>query len=55
MENPFAVGKNIANGVSIAHSVFHIMSFILPLIEEGQLSVTGETMCTWSFEPKNLS
>ena len=24
----------------------HILSFLLPLIEEGQLSVTGESMCT---------
>ena len=23
----------------------HILSFLLPLIEEGQLSVTGESMC----------
>ena len=28
----------------------HILSFLLPLIQEGQLSVTGEIMCTkyWS-------
>ena len=24
----------------------HIISFLLPLIQEGQLSVTGESMCT---------
>ena len=24
----------------------HILSFLLPLIQEGQLSVTGESMCT---------
>ena len=24
----------------------HILSFILPLIQEGQLLVTGESMCT---------
>ena len=24
----------------------HILSFLLPLIEEGQLSVTDESMCT---------
>ena len=24
----------------------HIYSFLLPLIQEGQLSVTGESMCT---------
>ena len=24
----------------------HILSFFLPLIQEGQLSVTGESMCT---------
>ena len=24
----------------------HILSFHLPLIQEGQLSVTGESMCT---------
>ena len=24
----------------------HILSFLLPLIQEGQLSVTGERMCT---------
>ena len=24
----------------------HILSFLLPLIQEGQLSVTGENMCT---------
>ena len=23
----------------------HILSFLLPLIQEGQLSVTGESMC----------
>ena len=26
----------------------HILSFLLPLIQEGQLSVTGESMCTRS-------
>ena len=24
----------------------HILSFLLPLFQEGQLSVTGESMCT---------
>ena len=24
----------------------HILSFLLPLVQEGQLSVTGESMCT---------
>ena len=24
----------------------HILSFLLPLIQEGQLSVTGESVCT---------
>ena len=24
----------------------HILSFLLPLSQEGQLSVTGESMCT---------
>ena len=24
----------------------HILSFLLPLIQEGQLSVTGKSMCT---------
>ena len=24
----------------------HLLSFLLPLIQEGQLSVTGESMCT---------
>ena len=24
----------------------HILSFLLPLIQEGQLSVTGESICT---------
>ena len=24
----------------------HILSFLFPLIQEGQLSVTGESMCT---------
>ena len=24
----------------------HILSFLLPLIQEGQVSVTGESMCT---------
>ena len=24
----------------------HILSFLLPLIQEGQLSVTGQIMCT---------
>ena len=24
----------------------HILSFLIPLIQEGQLSVTGESMCT---------
>ena len=24
----------------------HILSFLLPLIQEGQLSVTGESLCT---------
>ena len=24
----------------------HVLSFLLPLIQEGQLSVTGESMCT---------
>ena len=24
----------------------HILSFLLPLIQEGRLSVTGESMCT---------
>ena len=24
----------------------HILSFLLPLIQEGQLSVSGESMCT---------
>ena len=24
----------------------HILSFLLPLIEEGQLSIIGESMCT---------
>ena len=27
----------------------HILSFLLPLIQEGQLSVTGESMCTKYF------
>ena len=28
----------------------HILSFLLPMIQDGQLSVTGESMCTkyWS-------
>ena len=25
----------------------HILLFLLPLIQEGELSVTGESMCTW--------
>ena len=24
----------------------HVLSFLLPLFQEGQLSVTGESMCT---------
>ena len=24
----------------------HILSFLFPLVQEGQLSVTGESMCT---------
>ena len=24
----------------------HVLSFLLPLIQEGQLSVTGKSMCT---------
>ncbi|MEW8547159.1 MAG: hypothetical protein AB2693_26910, partial [Candidatus Thiodiazotropha sp.] len=30
----------------IAHSLSHMLSFLLPLIQEGQLSVTGESRCT---------
>ena len=29
----------------------HILSFLLPLVQEGQLSVTGESMCTMYWLP----
>ena len=31
----------------------HILSFVLPLTQEGQLSVTGESMCTYRKNSKN--
>ena len=33
----------------------HILSFLLPLIQEGQLSVTGESMCTKYWLPLRRS
>ena len=31
---------------NLAQLSSHILSFLLPLIQEGQLSVTGKSMCT---------
>ena len=31
---------------SVGHLTRNILSFLLPLFQEGQLSVTGESMCT---------
>ena len=35
-----------ARGLGLDTRSGHILSFLLPLIQEGQLSVTGESMCT---------
>ena len=34
------------SGSWVRYPVRHILSFLLPLIQEGQLSVTGESICT---------
>ena len=34
------------SSVEIDHEIFSIVIFSLPLIQEGQLSVSGERMCT---------
>ena len=35
-----------ARGAVVDTQSGHILSFLLPLIREGQLSVTGKSMCT---------
>ena len=43
------VGKapdSLVRGPGLDTRSGHILSFLLPLIQEGQLSVTGESMCT---------
>ena len=39
-----AVGRAV-RGPGVDARSGHILSFLLPLIQEGQLSVTGERMC----------
>ena len=34
------------HGKNTMYKNTHILSFLLPLFQEGQLSVTGESMCT---------
>ena len=44
-----AVGSavySLARGPEFDTRSGHILSFLPPLIQEGQLSVTGESMCT---------
>ena len=44
-----AVGSasdSLARGTGFDTRSGHILSFLLPLIQEGQLSDTGESMCT---------
>ena len=46
---PSAVGRasdSFVRGPGFDTRSGHILSFLLPLIQEGQLSVTGEGMCT---------
>ena len=42
---PTEVG-NILSCVEIDHEIFSTVILSLPLIQEGQLSVSGERMCT---------
>ena len=44
-----AVGRapdSLVRGLGCDTRSGNILSFLLPLIQEGQLSVTGESMCT---------
>ena len=44
-----AVGRapdSLVRGPGFDTQSGHILMFLLPLIQEGQLSVTGESMCT---------
>ena len=47
--NNSAVGRasdSRTRGPGFSTQSGHLFSFLLPLIQEGQLSVTGESMCT---------
>ena len=39
-------GFNLSSFVEIDHEIFSTVILSLPLIQEGQLSVSGERMCT---------
>ena len=46
--NPEVSGSNLSHITSaeIDHEIFSTVILPFPLIQEGQLSVTGESMCT---------
>ena len=41
-----SASDSIARGPVVDTQSGHLFSFLRPLIQEGQLSVTGESMCT---------
>ena len=43
---PDRVAQSVSQRSWVRYPSGHILSFLLPLIEEGQLSVTGENMST---------